>query len=430
MDLKLDVTNLLIETDFQTLFEKNEDRLQDAFNQLTEKTGEGREFTGWVERPAKPDTEELERIRRVAQSIRKKADVLVVIGIGGSYLGTRAVVEALQPEVKPEGLEILYAGNHLSSTALVSILEYIENKEVCLNVISKSGTTTEPAIAFRFLKAFMERKYGLEESAERIYVTTDREKGALKNLATQMKYETFVVPGDIGGRYSVMTAVGLLPIACAGYDIDAFLSGAVAAMNEYTLFDYNNNALRYALARNVLYETGRKVEILVNYEPRLYVLGEWWKQLYGESEGKNHKGIFPASANFTTDLHSLGQIIQDGERSLFETVIAIEHPTKDITLMQSEHDEDGLNYLAGKSVHYINNRAMEGTLKAHLDGNVPNIRITLDELNEYNLGKLIYFFMISCGYSGYLLGVNPFDQPGVEEYKRNMFKLLGKPGIS
>lgn len=391
----------------------------------------GNDFLGWVQLPTKYDKEEFDRIKRVTAKIRNDSEVLVVIGIGGSYLGARAVIEALSKRYKKEKeLEVLFAGNHLSSTELLELLEYIQDKQVSLNVISKSGTTTEPAIAFRFLKKFMEDKYGKIEAADRIYVTTDKSKGALKQLAEDEGYESFVVPDDVGGRYSVLTAVGLLPIAAAGIDIDGLMKGAKVAQTEYLVEDPDNNAVRYAIARKLLYDGGKDIEILVNYEPRLHYIAEWWKQLFGESEGKDGKGIYPASAGFTTDLHSLGQLIQDGKRNLFETVINIEKSRLDLKILEDSENLDGLNYLAGKTVDYVNKKAIEGTLMAHVDGGVPNLRITIPELNEYNLGKLLYFFMVSCGISGYLNEVNPFDQPGVEAYKKNMFKLLGKPGVN
>ncbi|WP_425539600.1 glucose-6-phosphate isomerase [Microaceticoccus formicicus] len=391
----------------------------------------GNDFLGWVELPTKYDKEEFDRIKRVTAKIRNDSEVLVVIGIGGSYLGARAVIEALSKRYRKEKeLEVLFAGNHLSSTELLELLEYIQDKQVSLNVISKSGTTTEPAIAFRFLKKFMEDKYGKIEAADRIYVTTDKSKGALKQLAEDEGYESFVVPDDVGGRYSVLTAVGLLPIAAAGIDIDELMKGAKVAQTEYLVEDPDNNAVRYAIARKLLYDGGKDIEILVNYEPGLHYIAEWWKQLFGESEGKDGKGIYPASAGFTTDLHSLGQLIQDGKRNLFETVINIEKPRFDLKILEDSENLDGLNYLAGKTVDYVNKKAIEGTLMAHVDGGVPNLRITIPELNEYNLGKLLYFFMVSCGISGYLNEVNPFDQPGVEAYKKNMFKLLGKPGVN
>lgn len=408
-----------------------EARALEALKSLQVGDRPGNDFLGWVGLPTKYDKEEFDRIKRVTAKIRNDSEVLVVIGIGGSYLGARAVIEALSKRYRTEKeLEVLFAGNHLSSTELLELLEYIQDKQVSLNVISKSGTTTEPAIAFRFLKKFMEDKYGKIEAADRIYVTTDKAKGALKQLAEDEGYESFVVPDDVGGRYSVLTAVGLLPIAAAGIDIDALMKGAKVAQTEYLVEDPENNAVRYAIVRKLLYDGGKDIEILVDYEPRLHYVAEWWKQLFGESEGKDGKGIYPASAGFTTDLHSLGQLIQDGKRNLFETVINIEKPRFDLKILEESENLDGLNYLAGKTVDYVNKKAIEGTLMAHVDGGVPNLRISIPELNEYNLGTLLYFFMVSCGISGYLNEVNPFDQPGVEAYKKNMFKLLGKPGVN
>ena len=424
-ELKLDLTHSGVLDDFA----KHEEAALGALNALLEGNRPGNDFLGWVELPTNYDKEEFDRIKMAANKIQNESDVLVVIGIGGSYLGARAVIEALSKRFRYIGdLEVLFAGNHLSSSELMELLEYIQDKKVSLNVISKSGTTTEPAVAFRFLKKFMEDKYGKIEAADRIYVTTDKEKGALKQLAEDEAYQSFVVPDDVGGRYSVLTAVGLLPIAAAGIDIDALMKGARTAQNEYLVSDPANNALRYAIARKILYDNGKDIEILVNYEPKLSYVAEWWKQLFGESEGKDGGGIYPASAGFTTDLHSLGQLIQDGKRNLFETVVNIEKPKYDLTIPTDSEDLDGLNYIAGKTVDYVNTKAIEGTLMAHVDGGVPNLRINIPELNEYNIGKLLYFFMVSCGISGYLNEVNPFDQPGVEAYKSNMFRLLGKPG--
>ena len=424
-ELKLDLTHSGVLDDFA----KHEEAALGALNALLEGNRPGNDFLGWVELPTNYDKEEFDRIKMAANKIQNESDVLVVIGIGGSYLGARAVIEALSKRFRYIGdLEVLFAGNHLSSSELMELLEYIQDKKVSLNVISKSGTTTEPAVAFRFLKKFMEDKYGKIEAADRIYVTTDKEKGALKQLAEDEAYQSFVVPDDVGGRYSVLTAVGLLPIAAAGIDIDALMKGARTAQNEYLVSDPANNAVRYAIARKILYDNGKDIEILVNYEPKLSYVAEWWKQLFGESEGKDGGGIYPASAGFTTDLHSLGQLIQDGKRNLFETVVNIEKPKYDLTIPTDSEDLDGLNYIAGKTVDYVNTKAIEGTLMAHVDGGVPNLRINIPELNEYNIGKLLYFFMVSCGISGYLNEVNPFDQPGVEAYKSNMFRLLGKPG--
>ena len=395
-----------------------------------------KEFLGWINLPENYDKEEFERIKKAAQKIRNDSDVLIVIGIGGSYLGARAVIEALSSNFanslsaeERKGPMVVYAGNNLSPNYLNDLLELIGGKDISLNVISKSGTTTEPAIAFRVLKEAIESKYGAEEARKRIYVTTDKAKGALKTLSDNEGYETFVVPDNIGGRFSVLTAVGLLPIAAAGIDIDALMEGARNAREKY--LDSNvkfNECYKYAVIRNLLYSSGKKIEIFANYEPNLHFFTEWLKQLFGESEGKDGKGIFPAGVDLTTDLHSMGQYIQDGERHLFETVMRIEEPRTDITIKSDEDDLDGLNYLTGKTLDYVNKKAMEGTVEAHVSGNVPNLMITLDRLDEENMGELIYFFEKACAMSGTLLGVNPFNQPGVEEYKRNMFRLLEKPG--
>ena len=403
--------------------------LRTAFDTLLLKSGPGAGFLGWISQPEEYDLEEYDRIKQAAAKIREDSQVLVLIGIGGSYLGARAVIEALTPSYREPVTEIVYAGNQLSSTELSELVAYLEDKSFSINVISKSGTTTEPAIAFRILKALLEEKVGPEEAARRIYVTTDRKKGALKILAMEKGYERFIVPDDIGGRFTVLTAVGLLPIAVAGLDIDRLMKGAQEAMKAcMDLSAERNPAMLYAGARNLLLRQGKDLEILVTYEPKLAYLQEWWKQLYGESEGKDGKGIFPASVVNTTDLHSMGQWIQDGRRVIFETVISIEKPVSDILLKAEESDLDGLNYLAGKTLHEVNQKAMEGTRKAHIDGGVPNILISLDRLDEENLGGLIYFFEMAVGISGYVLGVNPFNQPGVEMYKFNMFQLLGKPG--
>jgi len=368
----------------------------------------------------------------------QKADILLVIGIGGSYLGARAVIESLtntfynmQDKSIRKTPQVLYVGNNLSPNYLNDVIDYIGNKDLCINVISKSGTTTEPAIAFRFFREFLESKYGIKEARKRIYVTTDKEKGALKQLAKEEKYVTFVIPNNVGGRYSVLTAVGLLPIATCGIDIDLLMEGARYAYERY--LDSNlkyNECYRYAVARNILYSNEKDIEILVTYEPKLAYITEWWKQLYGESEGKELKGIFPAGVQFTTDLHSLGQYIQEGRRNLFETVINIEKSNSDIVIKPDEDNLDGLNYLAGKKLSLVNKKAMQGTITAHVNGDVPNILITMDELNAHTIGQIIYFFEKACAVSGKLLGVNPFNQPGVEKYKINMFKLLGKPGYA
>ena len=391
---------------------------------------------GWLELPTNYNKEEFERIKKSAKKIQKESDILVVIGIGGSYLGARAVIEALTSsfynmlsDEKRKTPRILYVGNNLSPNYLNELIEYIGDKDFSVNVISKSGTTTEPAIAFRIFREILENKYGIDEARSRIYATTDKEKGALKTLADKEGYEKFVVPDNVGGRYSVLTAVGLLPIAVAGIDIDKLMEGARNAQQRYDdpSLKYNE-CYQYAVARNILYKLYKNTEILANYEPKLHYFTEWWKQLYGESEGKEQKGIFPAGVDFTTDLHSMGQYIQEGRRNLFETVLSVENSKSDITVNSDDDNLDGLNYLTGKGLDYINKKAMEGTIKAHVTGDVPNILISLKELNEYTIGELIYFFEKACAVSGMILGINPFNQPGVEEYKKNMFKLLEKPG--
>lgn len=408
-----------------------EDKVSVAFQTLVNKSGEGNDFLGWIKQPEDYDKNEYDRIKKAAQKIRSDSQVLVVIGIGGSYLGARAVIEALSPRYEKTGTEILYAGNHLSAPELTELMNYVADKDFSINVISKSGTTTEPAIAFRLLKEQLENKVGEDEAKGRIYVTTDQKRGALKTLADEVGYETFVVPDDIGGRFTVLTAVGLLPIATAGLDIDALMEGAREGMKVCLEDDLKTNpAMQYAAARNLLYEEGKAIEILVTYEPKLSYIQEWWKQLYGESEGKDGEGLYPASVVNTTDLHSMGQWIQDGERIIFETVISIEEPSQDITLKEADSDLDGLNYLAGKTLHEVNQKAMEGTRQAHISGGVPNIMLSLAKLDEFNLGQLLYFFEVGVGVSGYMLGVNPFNQPGVELYKSNMLKLLGKPGYT
>lgn len=390
-------------------------KVSEVHKKINDKTGEGSEFLGWVDLPVNYDKQEFERIKLAAEKIRKESQVLVVIGIGGSYLGSKAIIEALGTDGK---VDIYFAGNDLSSRHLNNLLKKIEGKKVSINVISKSGTTLEPALAFRILK---------DRAEGRIYVTTDSEKGVLKNLATQKGYETFVVPDDIGGRYSVLTAVGLLPIAVAGINIDELINGAKQAMIDFGEENLlKNEAYKYAVARNIYYGQGKLVEILANYEPSLHYLGEWWKQLFGESEGKNKKGIFPASVDLTTDLHSMGQFIQDGNRILLETILNIEEDNEKVLIKEEKEDSDGLNFLAGRTLDFVNKKAMEGTIQAHIDGGTPNIIIKLPKLDEYNLGYLLYFWQKACAMSGYLLGVNPFNQPGVEVYKKNMFKLLGK----
>lgn len=403
---------------------------------LHNKTGPGSDFLGWVELPVNYDKQEFLRIKEAADKIKSNSDALVVIGIGGSYLGARAVIEALshsfynlQDKSKRQTPEIYFAGNNISPKYLSDLLSILEEKDISINVISKSGTTTEPAIAFRIFKELMEKKYGKEEAASRIYATTDKKRGAMRKLAEAEGYETFTIPDDVGGRYSVLTAVGLLPIAVCGINIDALMEGALSAYNQYNNEKLDKNeCYQYAVIRNILYRKGKTTEIMVNYEPSLHYFTEWWKQLYGESEGRDHKGIFPAGVDFTTDLHSMGQYIQDGLRNIFETVINVEKTAVDIIIKEDNENIDGLNFLAGKTMDFVNKKAMEGTLLAHTDGGVPNLVINVPELNPYYMGSLIYFFEKACGMSGYLMGVNPFDQPGVESYKRNMFALLGKPG--
>lgn len=411
--------------------------VESAHSALHSKTGPGNEFLGWIDLPEEYDQEEFSRIKSAAAKIKQDSDVLLVIGIGGSYLGARAAIEMLNhsfqnllSKEERQAPQVIFVGHHISSTYISELYDVIANKNVSINVISKSGTTTEPAIAFRIFKKFLEDKYGKETAAKRIYATTDKEKGALKTVADKEGYETFVIPDDVGGRYSVLTAVGLLPIAVSGTSIDDMMQGAQAAMNELAEPSLlKNPAYQYAAVRNILYNKGKTTEMLVNYEPHLQYLSEWWKQLFGESEGKDQKGIFPASANFTTDLHSMGQYIQDGRRNLFETVLHVEKSKRSITLEADNANTDGLNYLAGKTLHEINDKAYEGTLLAHTDGDVPNLIIELPALDAYSFGYMVYFFEKACAISGYLLGVNPFDQPGVEAYKKNMFALLGKPGF-
>ena len=403
---------------------------------LVSKNGAGNDFLGWIDLPVDYDKEEFARIKKAAAKIRSDSDVLLVIGIGGSYLVARAAIEFLGhnfynclSKEQRKTPEIYFVGNSISSTYIAHLCQVLEGKDFSVNVISKSGTTTEPAIAFRVFKKLLTEKYGREEAAKRIYATTDRAKGALKNLADTEGYETFVVPDDVGGRFSVLTAVGLLPIAASGADIDALMEGAAAGRKHALEAPFEeNDAVKYAAVRNILLRKGKSVEIVANYEPSLHYISEWWKQLYGESEGKDQKGIFPAAVDLTTDLHSMGQFIQDGARIMFETVLEVEKPTCQLTLEAEETDLDGLNYLAGKTVDFVNKSAMNGTILAHTDGNVPNLMVHIEEQSAYCLGKLFYFFEFACGVSGYLLGVNPFNQPGVESYKKNMFALLGKPG--
>lgn len=416
--------------------EKLEPMVKAAYKLVKDKSGAGNDFLGWVDLPEDYDKEEFARIKIAAEKIKGDSDVLVVIGIGGSYLGAKAAVEMLNhgfhnllPKEKRNAPQIFFLGQNLSGAYLNQVLELIEGKDISVNVISKSGTTTEPAVAFRIMKDYMEKKYGKEEAAKRIYATTDRARGALKTLASAEGYETFVVPDDVGGRFTVLTAVGLLPIAAAGIDIDAMMAGAKAARNDYASDNLKDNeCLQYAAARCALYYRGKVTEILVNYEPALIFFSEWWKQLYGESQGKDGKGIFPASVSFSTDLHSMGQYIQEGLRNIFETVIKVAEPTSDFVIEANDDDLDGLNFLAGKTLSYVNTNAFKGTLLAHVDGGVPNVVLNLDRIDAENFGYMVYFFELACAVSGYMTGVNPFDQPGVEAYKKNMFALLGKPG--
>lgn len=398
---------------------------------LLEKSGAGNDFLGWVRLPFDYDKEEFDRILAAAEKIKKEAQVLVVIGIGGSYLGARAAIEFLQSpfynQKKKDTPDIYFAGNSISSTYLQELIDIVGDRDFSINVISKSGTTTEPALAFRVFKKLLIEKYGLEEANKRIYATTDKEKGVLKAQADRQGYETFVVPDDVGGRFSVLTAVGLLPIAVSGVNIHELMKGAQDACGDFE-GDEMHACHQYAAMRNILYRKGKTTEIMVNYEPCYHYVGEWWKQLYGESEGKDGKGIFPAAVDFSTDLHSMGQYIQDGMRNLFETVVRFGTPKMDIAIEKEADDGDGLNFLAGKSVDFVNQKACLGTVLAHTDGNVPNLMINVPEMTPYYLGYLFYFFEKACGISGYLLGVNPFNQPGVEAYKKNMFALLGKPG--
>ncbi len=406
-------------------------QIDTVHNILHNKMGAGNDFLGWVDLPINYDKDEFSRIKKAAEKIRSDSDVLVVIGIGGSYLGAKAAIDFLNGPFynnlqKPQ---IIFAGNNISPNYLNSVLACLEGRDVSLNVISKSGTTTEPAIAFRILKKYLEDKYGKEEARGRIYATTDKAKGALKKLADDEGYETFVVPDDVGGRYSVLTAVGLLPIAVSGADIDKMMQGAADARELYSDSDLDiNECYQYAAVRNIMHQKGKNIEMLVNYDPELQYFTEWWKQLYGESEGKDQKGIFPAGVNFSTDLHSMGQYIQDGMRTIFETVLYVEDSKTDVIIEEEKENIDGLNFLAGRSMDFVNKQAFSGTLLAHTDGNVPNLILSLKALDEYTFGQLVYFFEKACGISGYLLGVNPFDQPGVESYKKNMFALLGKPG--
>lgn len=430
-NIKVDFSNARV---FEKNIMKYAKQVKEIHKKLHEKAEDKKEFCGWLELPTNYDKKEFDKIKKAAEKIQKDSDVLLVIGIGGSYLGARAVIESLtntfynmQDKSARKMPQILYVGNNLSSTYVSDLIDYIADKDFSINVISKSGTTTEPAIAFRIFREILENKYSLKEARERIYVTTDKKKGALKELAKKEKYTTFVIPDNVGGRYSVLTAVGLLPIATAGINIDELMDGARFAQDRYSDDDLKyNECYKYAVLRNVLYEKDKNIELLISYEPKMHYFIEWWKQLFGESEGKEQKGIYPSGAEFTTDLHSLGQYIQEGRRNLFETVISIEKPERDITLKMEEDDLDNLNYLAGKTLSYVNKKAMEGTIEAHVDGDVPNIVVNIEKLDANNIGQLIYFFELACAMSGEILGVNPFNQPGVEKYKTNMFRLLGK----
>ena len=434
--------NIKVDFEHTRVFEKNvmkyTKRVAEIHKKLHEKAEDKKEFCGWLNLPTNYDKDEFEKIKKAAKKIQSNSDILLVIGIGGSYLGARAVIESLtntfynmQDKSIRKTPQILYVGNNLSTNYINDLIDYIGDKDISINVISKSGTTTEPAIAFRIFREIMENKYSLKEARSRIYVTTDANKGALKELAKKEKYTTFVIPDNVGGRYSVLTAVGLLPIAVAGVNIDELMEGARIAQDRYS--DDNlkyNECYKYAIIRNILYEKEKNTEILVSYEPKMHYFIEWWKQLFGESEGKEQKGIYPSGAEFTTDLHSLGQYIQEGRRNLFETVINIEKSNNDIMMKLEEDDLDNLNYLEGKTLDFVNKKAMEGTIAAHTDGDVPNILINIEKLDANNMGQLIYFFELACAMSGEILGINPFNQPGVEKYKTNMFKLLGKPGYT
>lgn len=432
-DLKIELKNTKVEEKELMNYKEEVSKIH---KELYQKADDEKEFLGWLKLPTEYDKEEFAKIKEVAKKVKNDSDVLIVIGIGGSYLGARAVIEAMSsqfanaiPDDESKNPKVLFVGNNLNPDYINDIINFIGDRDLSINVISKSGTTTEPAIAFRIFREFLENKYGLAEARSRIYVTTDKEKGALKKLSETEGYQTFVIPDNVGGRYSVLTAVGLLPIAVAGIDIEKLMIGALYAQNKYA--DENlkyNDCYKYAVTRNILYKNKKDIELLVDYEPKLHYFIEWWKQLYGESEGKEGKGIFPAGVEFTTDLHSMGQYIQEGRRNLFETVLNVEKSITDIKIKNDEDNLDGLNYLVGKSLDYVNKKAMEATINAHVDGDVPNILISMEKLNEENIGQLIYFFELACAMSGRILGVNPFNQPGVEAYKKNMFKLLGKPG--
>ena len=433
LNLKLNLKNTGIE---QKAIMKYKEKVEQIHQELHKRANDEKDFVGWIDLPTKYDKKEFKRIKESAKRIQEDSEVLVVIGIGGSYLGARAVIESLTntfdnmlTEEKRKHPQILYVGNNLSPNYINDLVELLGTKDFSVNVISKSGTTTEPAIAFRIFREMLENRYGIEEARSRIYVTTDKERGALKTLANSEGYETFVIPDNVGGRYSVLTAVGLLPIAVAGIDIDKIMEGARTAQEKYEDSNLKYNACyQYAVVRNILYKLYKNTEILVNYEPKMHYFTEWWKQLFGESEGKDEKGILPVGVDNTTDLHSMGQYIQEGRRNLFETVVSVKTPNSDFIINSDDDNLDGLNYLAGKKLDYVNKKAMEGTVQAHVSGDVPNIGVLMNKLDEENIGELIYFFEKACAMSGSLLGVNPFNQPGVEKYKKNMFKLLKKPG--
>ena len=431
MSVKLNVRHLakfVRDDEFEAIFPQ----VKTAHDTLCAKNGPGNDFLGWVDLPVDYDKDEFARIEKAAEKIRSDSDVLVVIGIGGSYLGARAVIEAVKGQLHNSTVKdapaIYFVGNSISPSYLRDVIDLCEGKDVSVNIISKSGTTTEPAVAFRIFKGMLEKKYGKEGAKSRIYETTDRASGTLKELSDAEGYETFVVPDDVGGRFSVLTAVGLLPIAAAGCDIRALMEGAAKAREDYAECTPDNDCYKYAAARNILYRKGKSVELLACYEPAFTMMNEWYKQLYGESEGKDQKGIFPASVIFSTDLHSMGQFVQDGSRIMFETVVDVKNPSRDLYIEKSADNFDGLDFLAENDMSYVNRKAMEGTILAHTDGGVPNLVIEVDSLSESDLGYLIYFFEKACAISGYMLGVNPFNQPGVESYKKNMFALLGKPG--
>ena len=435
--LRLDLSKVEPYVKLEQELSNMEAMVKSAHDTLKNGTGAGSDFLGWLDLPVNYDKNEFERIKNAAERIKKNSDALIVIGIGGSYLGPRAAIEMLNSNFynvlkkdKRDTPQVFFVGNNISSTYLADLLDAIEGLDISVNVISKSGTTTEPAIAFRVFKDYMEKKYGVDGAKERIFATTDKSRGALKSLADEMGYETFVIPDDVGGRFSVLTAVGLLPIAVAGISIDEMMQGAADAREAYATDDFmNNDCYKYAAMRNILYNKGKNIEILVNYEPGLHYFNEWWKQLFGESEGKDQKGIFPAAVDFSTDLHSMGQFIQEGSRTLFETVLNVEKAKREVSIEEAKGDLDGLNFLAGKTIDFVNKQAFKGTLLAHNDGGVPNMVLNIPELSPYYFGYMVYFFDKACGISGYLLGVNPFDQPGVEAYKKNMFALLGKPGF-